>query len=385
MKQKYIAAILCLAVLTVSMAGCSSSSATDAGTDTSETEEEETSSVSEEDTEEEDEIQEESEETDEDAETSYSQMVFAMDTYMTVTAYGSHGEEAVEAAVEEIERLDGLISVGDEGSEIYEVNTYGSGTLSPELGYLVMESLELYETTGGLFDIAIYPLMDAWGFTTEDYQIPDAATIDTLLELTDASLINYDSYTGDITFDMEGMQIDLGGIAKGYTSSQIMEIFTECGVTSGLVSLGGNVHVLGTKVDGSLWRVAIQDPDDSSSYIGVLSTLDTAVITSGGYERYFEEDGVTYHHIIDPRTGYPADSGVISSTIVSSDGTLADGLSTALYIMGVDDAIDYWREYGEEFDFILMDEDKNVYITEGIADSFETDYTVYVVTADGIE
>ena len=381
MKHKLIATILIGSLLAVSAAGCSSVSDADSETaeaDSSAGEDTDAEDSTEEDADEED----DSEVTDE---TSFSQMVFAMDTYMTVTAYGTHGEEAVEAAVEEIERLDGLISVGDEGSEIYAVNTYGSGTLSPELGYLVMESLELYETTDGLFDIAIYPLMDAWGFTTQKYQVPDAETIDTLLELTDASLINYDSYTGDISFGMEGMQIDLGGIAKGYTSSQIMEIFTEYGVTSGLVSLGGNVHVLGTKVDGSLWRVAIQDPDDSSSYIGVLSTSDTAVITSGGYERYFEEDGVTYHHIIDPRTGYPADSGVISSTIVSSDGTLADGLSTALYIMGVEDAIDYWREYGEEFDFILMDEEKNVYITEGIADSFETDYTMVVVTADGIE
>ena len=106
------------------------------------------------------------------------------------------------------------------------------------------------------------------------------------------------------------------------------------GLTSGLVNLGGNVQALGTKTDGSNWRVAVQSPDDTEDYLGVLSIQDKAVITSGGYERYFEQDGVTYHHIIDPKTGYPAENGLVSVTIVSSDGTLADGLSTSLFIMG---------------------------------------------------
>ena len=106
------------------------------------------------------------------------------------------------------------------------------------------------------------------------------------------------------------------------------------GITSGLVNLGGNVQALGTKTDGSNWRVAVQSPDDTEDYLGVLSIRDKAVITSGGYERYFEQDGVTYHHIIDPKTGYPAESGLVSVTIVSTDGTLADGLSTSLFIMG---------------------------------------------------
>ena len=113
-----------------------------------------------------------------------------------------------------------------------------------------------------------------------------------------------------------------------------MDIFKENGITSGLVNLGGNVQALGTKTDGSNWRVAVQSPDDTEDYLGVLSIRDKAVITSGGYERYFEQDGVTYHHIIDPKTGYPAENGLVSVTIVSSDGTLADGLSTLLFIMG---------------------------------------------------
>ena len=137
----------------------------------------------------------------------------------------------------------------------------------------------------------------------------------------------------------KNMKIDLGGIAKGYTSSRVMQIFKDCGVTSGLVSLGGNVQALGTKTDGTDWQIAIENPDKSSDYIGVVSVKDKAVITSGGYERYFEKNGKTYHHILDPKTGYPAESGLKSVTIVSDNGTLADALSTSLFVMGKEDAL----------------------------------------------
>ena len=167
--------------------------------------------------------------------------------------------------------------------------------------------------------------------------------------------------------------MDLGGIAKGFTSSRIMEIFKKDGVTCGMVSLGGNVHLLGTKQDGSAWRVGIQDPDNTNDMLGVLEASDCAIITSGAYERNFEKDGVTYHHIIDPATGKPSNSGLTSVTIVSKDGTLADGLSTSLFVMGKDKAIAYWKQHADEFDTILVDKDRNVYITEGIADGFEPD------------
>jgi thiamine biosynthesis lipoprotein len=113
--------------------------------------------------------------------------------------------------------------------------------------------------------------------------------------------------------------------------------------------------------------------------LGILSTSDRAVITSGGYERYFEQDGVTYHHIIDPKTGYPAESGLVSVTIISADGTLADGLSTSLFVMGKDRAVDYWENHREEFDMILLSEDGTLYVSEGIEDSFSSDYDIEVI------
>ena len=209
--------------------------------------------------------------------------------------------------------------------------------------------------------------------------MPDADTLKATLELADPSLIDYDKETSTVSFKKDGVQIDFGGIAKGYTSSRIMDIYREKGVTSGLVNLGGNAQVFGTKPDGSLWRVAVQSPDSEDEYLGVLETKDKAIITSGGYERYFEKDGVTYHHIIDPSTGYPAENGLISVTIVSADGTLADGLSTSLFVMGKDKAIDYWKAHSDEFDMILLTDDEKLYVSEGIKDSFISDREFEIV------
>jgi thiamine biosynthesis lipoprotein len=284
-----------------------------------------------------------------------SRDVFAMDTYMTVTAYGENAEAAVDAAKAEIERLDALLSTGDADSEIAKLNADGA------------------------FDIAIYPVMEAWGFPTQNFQIPSQEALDQLLPLTDAGNISYDKETRKISFGVEGMKIDLGGIAKGYTSSRIMDIYKDNGITSGLVNLGGNVQALGTKTDGTKWKIAVQSPDDTEDYLGILSVQDKAVITSGGYERYFEQDGVTYHHIIDPKTGYPAESGLVSVTIVSTDGTLADGLSTSLFIMGEEKAADFWREHKDEFDAILMSDDGTLYVTEGLENDFSTERTVEII------
>ena len=305
--------------------------------------------------------------------------VFAMDTYMTVKAYGSNGDAAVDAAVDEINRLDALLSTGKKDSEIGQINANNGGQLSEDGAVLMERSLELYKSTNGAFDVAIYPVMKAWGFTDGNYQVPDTDTLKATLELVDPSLIDYDKETSTVSFKKDGVQIDLGGIAKGYTSSRIMDIYKEKGVTSGLVNLGGNAQVFGTKPDGSLWRVAVQSPDSEDEYLGVLEMKDKAIITSGGYERYFEKDGVTYHHIIDPSTGYPADNGLISVTIVSADGTLADGLSTSLFVMGKDKATDYWKAHSDEFDMILLTDDEKLYVSEGIKDSFTSDREFEIV------
>lgn len=311
--------------------------------------------------------------------------IFAMDTYMTVTCYGERCEEAVEAAENEIRRLDDLLSVGNEDSEISRINRDGTGTVSEDTAEMVAEALSLCNTTGGAFDITVYPLMELWGFTTGNFAVPDAAALADALADSGSDKVTLDG--GTVTLS-EGQGIDLGGIAKGFTSARLMEIFREYDLVSGVVSLGGNVQCYGTKTDGSLWRCGIQDPQDpdGDSYLGVLSLADKAVITSGAYERYFvdEATGETYHHILDPRTGYPANNGLLSVSVVSANGMLADGLSTGCYVMGLERSIDYWRTYGSEFDLILMDEAGEVYVTEPIAEQFSSDFTVHVISQEGV-
>lgn len=318
-------------------------------------------------------------------ETSAEQMsreIFAMDTYMTVTAYGSEAKEAVDQAIEEIERLDVLLSTGSDSSEVGQINQQGGGNVSEDVSYLLERTLELYEITEGKFDIAVYPIMEEWGFTTQEYKVPEEGVLQQLLTLTDASEICYNEEKREVSFAKDGMKIDFGGIAKGYTSARIMDIYRDHGIESGMVNLGGNVQVLGSKTDGGDWRIAIQSPEGGDAYLGILAVEDRAVITSGGYERYFEQEGITYHHIIDPATGYPAENGLESVTIVSADGTLADALSTALFVMGKDKAVEFWKAHSEEFDVILLDEDGKLYVSEGIADDFTSDYEVQKIRKD---
>ncbi|MEI3246580.1 MAG: FAD:protein FMN transferase [Lachnospiraceae bacterium] len=309
-----------------------------------------------------------------------SRDIFAMDTVMSVTAYGEDAETAVSAAVDEINRLDTLFSVGNAESDIARLNTEKTATVSDETFSLVERSLDLYKSTEGALNITIYPLMEAWGFTTGDYRVPEQTELTSLLQTMQINGIQCDSSTKTITLP-EQTQIDLGAIAKGYTSSRLMDLFAEYDVVSALVSLGGNVQVYSTKPDGSKWRVAVEDPfsDSEDSYAGILSLQDQAAITSGAYERYFEQDGVRYHHILDPSTGYPAESGLSSVTIVSADGTLADALSTALFVMGKDKAIAYWRAHTDEFDMVLIENNGDLTISEGLEDSFSSDKTYETV------
>ena len=306
--------------------------------------------------------------------------VFAMDTYITITCYGEKAQEAANAVVEEIDRLDEILSVGNPESEVSQLNGHKEASLSSDTAAILEEALQIYQETHGAFDITVYPLMDAWGFTTGEYRVPEKSEIAELLKVVGSDQIEYNAETGDASLT-DGQGIDLGGIAKGYASDRIMEIFSEYDLASGVVSLGGNVECYGVKPDGNLWRCGIQSPFDTSGLIGILEMADGAAITSGPYERCFTDgtSGIEYHHILDPSTGYPANTGILSVTIVSPNGILADGLSTACYVMGLNGTIEFWKGYQEPFDFIIMTDDEEIYITEGIADQFSSDYPINVV------
>ena len=290
---------------------------------------------------------------------------FAMDTVMDFTIYGESG--LIDQSESLIASLESLVSVTDTGSELYAINQTGSGTLTGKASSLMEQALEICRRTDGALDSSIYPIVRAWGFTTGSYQVPDEAEIQALLPLVDYRKIQYDAATGTVTLP-EGMEIDLGSVAKGYAGQLAAQMLREHGVQSALLNLGGNVQTVGAKPDGSPWQIGIKDPQGEDAMMA-LSVEDQAVVTSGGYERYFEQDGQTYWHIMDPSTGHPADSGLISVTIVGDEGVVCDGLSTALFVMGLEKAADLWAQ-SCDFEAVFVTASGEVYITEGLRDRF---------------
>lgn len=302
----------------------------------------------------------------------------SMDTVMQLTAYGPKREAALQSAEKEIQRLDDLLSTGKADSEVSRLNAQGTLELSQDTAFLLGHALELYRDTDGLFDVTIYPLVKLWGFYDKNYHVPTGEELADAMALVGSDRLTFDETTRRASLG-SGQSIDLGGIGKGYTSQKVVQLLKDAGVRSAMVSLGGNVQCLGAKPDGSNWNIGIRDPWSDGLYCAV-SITDKAVITSGGYERYFVMDGKTYLHILDPRTGVPAESGLSSVSIITSDGTLADGLSTALYIMGLDGASDYWRAHKDAFDAVLIADDGRLYATEGLKGAIRSDHEIHFIT-----
>lgn len=312
----------------------------------------------------------------------YSESFFAMDTYMTLTAYGTNAEHALIQAEDRIVELEELWSVTDPDSDIYAINHSGGRpvAVNAETEELVSFALEMAEKTDGALEPTIYPVLTAWGFTTDENQVPSENEISELLECVDYDRVYVEN--GNISLET-GSMLDLGAVGKGFAGDEAVQVLKENGVSSALLDIGGNIQAIGTKPDGSYWRVGLKDPF-SGGVLGVIRVADEAVVTSGSYERYFiGDDGKRYGHIIDPATGYPVDNGLASVSVIAGEGKLCDALSTSLFVMGREGAEDYWRQH-RDFEMIMVMEDGNIYVTEGIKDKFSlqseySDVTVNVI------
>ena len=302
--------------------------------------------------------------------------LFAMDTYMELRAWSNDDGAVLQKAAERVGELEKSFSVTFENSDIARINR-ADGTpvqVCPDTVNVICRAKEIGDESDGALDISLYPVTQAWGFTTEKMHVPSSKTIDTLLPLVDYRRIQIEGDT--ITLPAE-MQLDLGSVAKGYTGDEIMRIFKENGVESAIISLGGNVQTLGSKPDGSLWKVGIVDPFSPSENLGIVEISDKAVITSGNYERYFEENGQRYWHILDSADGYPADNGLVSVTIIGDCGLDCDALSTALFVEGTDQAVAHWRKR-QDFGMLLVTYNGRIMISENIVHFFTNQSTMPV-------
>lgn len=295
--------------------------------------------------------------------------VFAMDTYMNLKVWAPDGDALLDDAAEMISQLENRFSVTIPDSDISQINAaHGTPvTVSADTAAVIEKALEIGQETDGALDISLYPVSRAWGFTTGEYHVPAQEKLDALLENVDFSRI---SLNGETVTIPDGMEIDIGAVAKGYTSDRLIALFRENEAESAIVSLGGNVQALGTKPDGSDWKVAVVNPFSPQEKMCILEIADQAVITSGNYERYFEENGTRYHHIMDRTDGCPADNGLVSVTVIGDSGLTCDALSTALFVEGTEEAIAYWKTAGD-FEMILVTEDGEILYTEGLSDDFE--------------
>lgn len=294
--------------------------------------------------------------------------LFAMNTYMTFTVYGENGETALAETTAQIQKLESLWSVTDEESEIYRANHSDgeSVEVSSETADVISFALYMAKETGGALDPTIYPVLTAWGFTTDSKQVPAPEAVDALLEQVDYGRIRLEGTRLTIP---NGMQLDLGAVGKGYTADLAAQVLQEHGVESALLNLGGNIQAIGSRPDGSDWRIGVRAPWEKGN-LGVLEISNAAVVTSGGYENYFEDEaGNLYWHILDPETGRPAHSGLQSVMVVGTEGKECDALSTALFVMGPEQAEQYWRSH-EGFELLMVTDEDEILLTEGLAARF---------------
>lgn len=270
----------------------------------------------------------------------YKKSLLCFDTVVTLQFYaGKNGQELMDHCVQLCQDYEKIFSRTDSESQLYQINHRTSNTVevSDEIAELVSVGLEYYDLSDGMFDITIAPLSDLWDFKSESPQIPDASDIEAALSAVDASSITQDGNT--ITFSDADTMIDLGALAKGYIADHLKTYLTQNGVTSGNLNLGGNVLTIGSRPDGSPWRIGIQEPFSSQGTLAdVVEVTDKTVVSSGIYERYFEEGGEIYHHILDPKTGYPVDTDICGVTVICDSSLTGDALSTTCLLLGYEKA-----------------------------------------------
>ena len=292
--------------------------------------------------------------------------VFLMDTLVQMRAHGENAEIAVEKSMARIREIENLMSKTIESSDIYKLNNNPGEEIEidKESMTVLKRAKEYAELTEGDFDPTIGALVELWGIGSEDAVVPTESEVEQVLNNVDYQYLKLGESYAEIT--KAGVNLDLGGIAKGYAAEEVKKVVQEYDVEHAFVNLGGNVLVIGDKVDGSPWKIGIQDPRAGrGNVMAVIDAVDLTIVTSGNYERYFKEDGKLYHHILDPQTGYPADNNLLSVSIISKNSFDADALSTAVYVMGLEKGMEF-IESMENIDVMFITKELDVYLSSGL-------------------
>lgn len=306
-----------------------------------------------------------------------------MGTVISVTLYDKKDDSIFEKVFDEVSKLEKTFSINEAGTEVDKINEM-SGIepvkVSDDTYKVVKEGLHYAELSDGKFDITIGPLVKLWSIGLPEARVPSQSEIDAVIPLTNYKDVVLNDDDKSIYLTRPNMMLDLGGIAKGYTADVISSILTEEGVNSAIIDLGGNIFAHGSKLSGDSWRIGIQNPSsDRGEIIGALPVKNKSVVTSGIYERYIEQDGVKYHHILNPVTGYPYDNDIAGVSIISDKSSTGDALSTTLFALGVEDGLKF-IETLPDVDAIFITKNNEVYLTSGVKEIFElTDSTFKIM------
>ena len=308
----------------------------------------------------------------------YSDEQFLLGTYVRIRVYDEGKESALKPAFDRVKELGDKITINQKGSEIDEVNEQAGikpVKVSDDVYTLVKRAYEYSQDSQGGFDMAIGAITQLWRIGFDDARKPSQEEIDQALKLVDYHKIELNDKEKTVYLKEKGMIIDLGAIAKGYITDEVVKVLKKQGVTTAIVDLGGNVYVLGYSPRGENqdWTVGIQDPNMArGSVLGSIKERNKTLVTSGIYERYLEVDGKKYHHLFDPKTGYPFDNDIASVTIITDKSIDGDGLSTAVFSMGVKKGLEYVEsELNNGTEAIFVTKDDKVYVTDPIKDTFK--------------
>lgn len=305
-----------------------------------------------------------------------------MGTVVSVTLYDSNDEGILDKVFTKVKELESTLSINENGTLVDKINE-SAGIEPVKVDYdtytVIKKGLEYAKLSNGLFDISVGPIVKLWNIGLPEAKVPTQEEIDSRIPLVGYSDVELNDEENTVFLKRQGMMIDLGGVAKGYTADVISDILTEEGVKSAIIDLGGNIFAHGLKVDGSTWRIGIQNPfSDRGDIIGTITVKNKSIVTSGIYERYIEKDGIKYHHILSPKTGYPYENELAGITIISDKSSDGDALSTSVFAMGVEEGMKFVNTQ-EGIDAIFVTKDNKIYITDGIRDIFKltnTDFTL---------
>jgi thiamine biosynthesis lipoprotein len=309
----------------------------------------------------------------------------AMGTAMTHKAFGSHAEECLTAVCDEVDRLEKTLSRFLPQSDISRINRSAGircEDVSLDTIQVLSQAVDFSGTCPGCFNVTIGPLVTLWSRNKDASTPPDASSIRRVLPLVNDQDLMLDPRQSTARLTKVGQSVDLGGIGKGFAGDRILEVYREYGISSAYSNLGGNVVTLGSKPDGSPWHVGIQHPRLENDLIGAVAVVGQTVVTSGDYQRHFtDSQGKRYHHILNPATGYPAQSGLISVSVISEQSLAADALSTILFVAGMEKGHAFLESFAQT-EAIFVDSELQVYVTRGLRHRFRADNGIAVTILD---